>query len=71
MENGTVSVSHGYTMNIGNYESMRFDFGVTEPILDGESTTTALKRVDALVSEYLVERVNEERQALKAKRAKA
>jgi hypothetical protein len=55
-----VTVGAGYTMNIGNFESIRFDYSVTDGVRDGELVQEALVRIETLVNENLMRRVKEE-----------
>lgn len=48
-----VEKSIGYTVNMGDYESMRFDVGVASDVRDGEKVREALARVSAVVEEEL------------------
>lgn len=57
-----VTVNLGYTMNLGNFESLRFDYGVTSDVRSGESLDDAIKRVETLVEDKLVTRLREEKE---------
>jgi hypothetical protein len=59
----TVRVSAGYTMNLGNFESLRFEYEVTDTIKDAEATDEAITRVEELVNARLVRRIKEESDA--------
>lgn len=48
-----VSASIGYTVNMGDFESMRFDFGVETDVSDKETTKAAMERAERLVEEVL------------------
>lgn len=56
-----VTVGMGYTMNLGNFESIRFDYSVTDSVRSGELVNEAIDRVEAVVEKRLVDRLNEER----------
>jgi hypothetical protein len=54
-----VSVSLGYTMNLGNFESLRVDVGIVDYTREDEKTSEAIDRVYTLVGEKLKEKVQE------------
>jgi hypothetical protein len=53
MENETtkVSVTLGYTLNLGNFQSLRLDLGVVDSKRDGENTDQAFERVYKFVED--------------------
>ena len=55
-----VTVGAGYTMNLGNFESIRFDYSVTDSVREGELVQEAIVRVENLVNENLLRRIKEE-----------
>lgn len=61
MENeGTkVNVALGYTLNLGNFQSLRIDLGVEDSRRDGETIQDAFDRVYGFVEAKLVEKINE------------
>jgi hypothetical protein len=61
MENSKtkVTVSLGYTLNLGNFQSFRVDLGVEDSERDGESINDAFNRVYDFVEQKLVEKVKE------------
>jgi hypothetical protein len=61
MENSRakVSVSLGYTLNLGNFQSLRVDVGVEDSERDGEKVNEAFERVYAFVEQKLAEKVKE------------
>lgn len=61
MENETtkVTVSLGYTLNLGNFQSLRIDLGVEDSKRDGENTSDAFERVYSFVESKLSEKVKE------------
>ena len=61
MENSSakVSVALGYTLNLGNFQSLRIDLGVEDSERDGENISEAFDRVYAFVEEKLTEKVKE------------
>lgn len=57
--NAKVNVSLGYTLNLGNFQSLRIDLGVEDSKRDGENINDAFNRVYAFVEEKLTEKVKE------------
>lgn len=39
-----ITVRHGYTANVGNYETERIDLGIEEDVPEGESVKDCIKR---------------------------
>jgi hypothetical protein len=58
-ENTKVTVTLGYTLNLGNFESLRVDLGVIDSRRDGESVEQAFERVYDFVEGKLTEKVRE------------
>lgn len=56
-----VSVTLGYTLNLGNFQSLRVDLGVVDYTRDGETTNDAMDRVYGFVEGKVIEKVNEAR----------
>ncbi len=54
-----VSVTLGYTLNLGNFQSLRLDLGVVDSKREGETTNEAMERVYAFVESKLAEKINE------------
>jgi hypothetical protein len=54
-----VSVTLGYTLNLGNFQSLRVDLGVVDSVRDGENTNDAMNRVYDFVEAKVVEKVQE------------
>ena len=59
-----VSVTLGYTLNLGNFQSLRVDLGVIDHTREGETTNDAMDRVYAFVETKVIEKVNEARASL-------
>jgi hypothetical protein len=61
MENDStkVSVTLGYTLNLGNFQSLRLDLGVVDSKRDGENTDQAFERVYKFVEEKLTDKIKE------------
>lgn len=58
-ESTKVSVTLGYTLNLGNFQSLRVDLGVVDNVRDNENTEQAMNRVYDFVEAKVVEKVNE------------
>ena len=54
-----VSVTLGYTLNLGNFQSLRLDLGVVDSKRNGENTNDAFERVYKFVEDKLTEKINE------------
>ena len=54
-----VSVTLGYTLNLGNFQSLRVDLGVVDHVREGENTNEAMDRVYDFVEAKVVEKVQE------------
>jgi len=68
-ENNTTKVSAtlGYTLNLGNFESLRVDLGITDYVRQGENIKQAQDRVYKTVETQLIEKVNEAKVELASK----
>jgi hypothetical protein len=58
-ENTKVSVALGYTLNLGNFQSLRLDLGVVDSKRDSENTEQAFDRVYKFVEDKLTEKIKE------------
>lgn len=63
-ESTKVSATLGYTLNLGNFESLRVDLGLTDYVRPGEDIKEAQERVYKLVEVQLIEKVNEAKEEL-------
>lgn len=54
-----VTVTLGYTLNLGNFQSLRIDLGITDGRRDGENIQEAFDRVYGFVEDKLSEKVKE------------
>jgi len=54
-----VSVTLGYTLNLGNFQSLRVDLGVEDDKREDEKVEEAFERVYAFVETKLAEKVKE------------
>jgi hypothetical protein len=61
MENNEtkVTVTLGYTLNLGNFQSLRLDLGVVDSKREGENVNDAFERVYKFVEDKLAEKLNE------------
>ena len=66
-DNTKVRVGLGYTLNLGNFQSLRIDLEVADSKRDGETTGEAFERVYAFVEDKLAEKVKEASQELEGK----
>lgn len=58
-EQTRVKVALGYTLNLGNFQSLRIDLGIDEDRREGESVVEAFDRVYGFVEQKLIEKINE------------
>jgi hypothetical protein len=58
-ESTKVNVTLGYTLNLGNFESLRVDLGIVDARRDGETIEQAFERVYSFVEDKLTEKVRE------------
>ena len=54
-----VKVSLGYTLNLGNFESLRIDVGVEDRVIGDENIDSAMDRTYKYVEELLTIKVSE------------
>jgi hypothetical protein len=58
-EETKVSVTLGYTLNLGNFQSLRLDLGVVDNRKNGETVDQAFERVYKFVEDKLTTKINE------------
>ena len=58
-EQTKVNVTLGYTLNLGNFQSLRIDLGVIDSRRDGENIEDAFNRVYSFVEDKLITKINE------------
>jgi hypothetical protein len=63
-EETKVNVTLGYTLNLGNFQSLRIDLGVVDSRREGETINEAFERVYSFVEQKLTEKVNESKSEL-------
>ena len=66
-EDTKVRVALGYTLNLGNFQSLRIDVEVSDSKREGENTDQAFERVYAFVEDKLSSKVNEASQEIENK----
>jgi hypothetical protein len=66
-ENTKVRVALGYTLNLGNFQSLRVDLEVTDTKREGENTNDAFERVYEFVEAKLADKVKEASAELESK----
>ena len=59
-----VSATLGYTLNLGNFQSLRVDLGVVDSVREGETVDDAMNRIYTFVENKVVEKVAESKEAL-------
>ena len=58
-EQTNVNLTLGYTLNLGNFQSLRIDLGVIDSRRDGETIEDAFNRVYGFVEGKLITKINE------------
>lgn len=58
-EKTNVTVNLGYTLNLGNFQSLRVDLGCTDYVREGEGVDAAMERVYSFVESKVVEKIEE------------
>jgi hypothetical protein len=58
-EETKVSVTLGYTLNLGNFQSLRLDLGIIDSRRNGETVDQAFERVYKFVEDKLTDKINE------------
>lgn len=58
-DNTKVTVSLGYTLNLGNFQSLRIDMGIEDSKREGENINDAFARVYTFVEDKLTEKIKE------------
>jgi hypothetical protein len=66
-EDTRVKVGLGYTLNLGNFQSLRIDLEVTDSKREGENTNDAFERIYEFVEERLAIKVKEASSELESK----
>jgi hypothetical protein len=58
-ESTKVSVTLGYTLNLGNFQSLRLDLGVVDSSRNGETVDQSFERVYKFVEDKLTAKILE------------
>ena len=66
-ESTKVKVGLGYTLNLGNFQSLRIDLEIQDNKREGENTQEAFDRVYSFVEDRLSEKVQEASAELESK----
>ena len=65
MSNSTsVTVNLGYTLNLGNFQSLRVDLGCTDFLREGEEKEAAMDRVYNFVESQVIQKVSDAKKEL-------
>lgn len=60
----TVSVTLGYTLNLGNFQSLRLDLGCTDFVRAEETQDAAMERVYEFIEGKLLNKIEEAKKEL-------
>ncbi|MFZ9241645.1 MAG: hypothetical protein ACO295_00430 [Sediminibacterium sp.] len=60
----TVTATLGYTLNLGNFQSLRLDLGCTDFVRENETMDVAMDRVYKFVEEQVIKKVDEAKKEL-------
>jgi len=63
-EETKINVTLGYTLNLGNFQSLRLDLGIVDSARNGENINQAFDRVYKFVEDKLTEKINEAKSEL-------
>ncbi len=66
-EQTKVTVALGYTLNLGNFQSLRIDLGIEDSRRDGETVNDAFDRVYSFVEGKLADKVKEAASEIESK----
>jgi hypothetical protein len=58
-EKTNVTVNLGYTLNLGNFQSLRVDLGCTDYVRDSEDVDAAMTRVYDFVEGKVMQKIEE------------
>ena len=59
-----VSATLGYTLNLGNFQSLRVDLGVVDFVRNEETVTDAMNRVYTFVEDQVIQKVKDAKESL-------
>lgn len=66
-ENTKINVTLGYTLNLGNFQSLRIDLGIVDSRRNGENIDQAFERVYKFVEDKLTAKVQEAKYEIEEK----
>jgi hypothetical protein len=58
-ENTKINVTLGYTLNLGNFQSLRLDLGIVDSRREGENVDEAFERIYRFVEDKLTDKIQE------------
>ena len=58
-ENTKINVTLGYTLNLGNFQSLRLDLGIVDSMREGENVDEAFERIYKFVEDKLTDKIQE------------
>jgi hypothetical protein len=58
-ENTKINVTLGYTLNLGNIQSLRLDLGIVDSKREGENVDEAFERIYKFVEDKLTDKIQE------------
>ena len=58
-ENTKINVTLGYTLNLGNFQSLRLDLGIVDSKREGENVDEAFERIYKFVEDKLTDKIRE------------
>jgi hypothetical protein len=58
-ENTKINVTLGYTLNLGNFQSLRLDLGIVDSKREGENVDEAFERIYKFVEDKLTDKIQE------------
>jgi hypothetical protein len=59
-----VSATLGYTLNLGNFQSLRVDLGVVDFVRNEETTDDEMNRVYTFVENQVIQKVKDAKESL-------
>jgi hypothetical protein len=60
----SITVTLGYTLNLGNFQSLRVDIGFNDFVRENEDNNSALDRIYKFVEDKVIEKVDEAKKEL-------
>ena len=58
-ENTKINVTLGYTLNLGNFQSLRLDLWIVDSKREGENVDEAFERIYKFVEDKLTDKIQE------------